>query len=76
LGGGIRTETVTITPAILKWIAEFDEFKGAWMAQPFDTLRLMTELVEWTQSNLERGELHKLIVIAVFVVVFLAIQPF
>lgn len=45
-------------------------------ATPFDTSRLMTELVEWTQANLERGELHKLIIISVFVVVFLAIHPF
>jgi Fic family protein len=45
-------------------------------AAPFDTPRLMTELLEWTRTNLENGELHKLIVIAVFVVVFLAIHPF
>jgi Fic family protein len=45
-------------------------------ATPFDTPRLMTELIEWTRPNLENGELHKLIVIAVFVVVFLAIHPF
>ena len=45
-------------------------------ATPFDTPRLMTQLVEWTRENFERGELHKLIVIAVFVVVFLAIHPF
>lgn len=45
-------------------------------ASPFDTPRLMTELVQWTNDNLESGELHKLIVIAVFVVVFLAIHPF
>ena len=45
-------------------------------ATPFDTPRLMTELVEWTQTNLENSELHELIVIAVFVVVFLAIHPF
>jgi Fic family protein len=45
-------------------------------ATPFDTPRLMTELIEWTQANLENGELHRLIVIAVFVVVFLAIHPF
>lgn len=45
-------------------------------ATPFDTPRLMTELVEWAQTNTENGELHKLIVIAVFVVVFLAIHPF
>lgn len=45
-------------------------------ATPFDTPHLMTELVEWTTENFESGELHKLIVIAVFVVVFLAIHPF
>jgi Fic family protein len=45
-------------------------------ATPFDTPRLMTELVEWAQTNTENGELHKLIVIAVFVVIFLAIHPF
>lgn len=45
-------------------------------ATPFDTPRLMVQLVEWTRENLESGQLHKLIVIAVFVVVFLAIHPF
>jgi len=45
-------------------------------ATPFDTPRLMIELLEWTQTNLDNGELHKLIVVAVFVVVFLAIHPF
>ncbi len=45
-------------------------------ATPFDTPHLMTELVEWAQVNLENGELHKLIVVAVFVVVFLEIHPF
>ena len=36
----------------------------------------MTELVQWTNENLDNGDLHKLIVIAIFVVVFLAIHPF
>ncbi|MEL7185921.1 MAG: Fic family protein [Pseudomonadota bacterium] len=45
-------------------------------ASPFDTQRLMGELVQWANDNLESGELHKLIVIAIFVVVFLAIHPF
>ena len=45
-------------------------------ATPFDTPRLMTELVEWTQSNLETKDLHALIVIALFIVVFLEIHPF
>lgn len=45
-------------------------------ATPFDTPRLMRELVDWTRAQLERGELHPLIVVAIFVVVFLAIHPF
>ncbi len=43
---------------------------------PFDTPRLMTELVNWTRESLEAKMLHRLIVIAVFVVVFLQIHPF
>lgn len=45
-------------------------------ATPFDTPRLMRELVAWTRSELSRKGLHPLIVIAVFVVVFLEIHPF
>jgi len=45
-------------------------------ASPFDTPRLMDELVEWTQTNLRHRETHPLLVIAVFVVVFLGIHPF
>ena len=45
-------------------------------ATPFETPRRMAELVGWTQSGLENVELHRLIVIAVFVLVFLAIHPF
>ena len=45
-------------------------------ATPFDTPRLMRELVDWTWQEFSRGTLHPLIVIAVFVVVFLEIHPF
>lgn len=45
-------------------------------ASPFDTPRLMGELVRWTNDSLACGNLHKLIIIAIFVVVFLAIHPF
>lgn len=45
-------------------------------ARPFDTPLLMTKLVEWTGDNLEDGDMHKLIVVAVFIAVFLAIHPF
>jgi Fic family protein len=45
-------------------------------ARPFDTPRLMTQLVDWTQANLEAEDLHPLIIIALFIVVFLEIHPF
>ena len=45
-------------------------------ATPFDTPRLMTELVGWTAGALEAAELHPLLVIALFTVVFLEIHPF
>ncbi|MGQ0711589.1 MAG: Fic family protein [Rhodoferax sp.] len=45
-------------------------------ATPFDTPRLMAELVSWANDEREKGHLHPLLVIAVFVVVFLEIHPF
>ncbi|GJL82572.1 MAG: cell division protein Fic [marine bacterium B5-7] len=45
-------------------------------ATPFDTPRLMEELIAWAQANLDGGELHPLISIALFIVVFLEIHPF
>lgn len=45
-------------------------------ATPFDTPRLMAELVGWSTDQIEREELHPLLIIAVFVVVFLEIHPF
>jgi len=45
-------------------------------ATPFDTPRLMEELLEWTSESLATRSLHPLLVIAVFVVVFLEIHPF
>ena len=45
-------------------------------AAPFDTPRLITELVEWTTANRDEKKLHPLITVALFVVVFLAIHPF
>ena len=45
-------------------------------APPFDTPRLMTELAEWTQAGLETENLHPLIAVAIFIVVFLEIHPF
>jgi len=45
-------------------------------AAPFDTRKLMKELVDWTNTHLTRKELHPLLVVAIFVVVFLHIHPF
>ena len=62
-------------------VAAFDE-NGAQIgivfetATPFDTPRLMTELVVWTLQEIDKGQLHRLLIISVFVVVFLEIHPF
>ena len=45
-------------------------------ATPFDTPKLMEELVEWTREAFEDKTLHPLLVIAIFIVVFLEIHPF
>jgi Fic family protein len=45
-------------------------------ASPFDTPRLMTALIEWLTKTLETQSQHPLVVIAVFIVTFLAIHPF
>jgi len=45
-------------------------------ATPFDTPRLMYELVLWVKNEREKVELHPLLIIAIFVVVFLEIHPF
>ena len=45
-------------------------------AAPFDTPALMTELIGWTNTQITSKELHPLLVIALFVVVFLHIHPF
>ncbi len=45
-------------------------------ASPFDTPRLMTELVSWVNAQRESKLLHPLLIAAIFVVVFLEIHPF
>jgi len=45
-------------------------------ATPFDTPRLMSELVEWTGEALKHKNLHPLLLIPIFAVVFLEIHPF
>jgi len=45
-------------------------------ATPFDTPRLMNELMTWVSDAREKAALHPLLIIAIFVVVFLEIHPF
>jgi Fic family protein len=45
-------------------------------ASPFDTPRLMAELVAWLKEAQELKRLHPLLIIAIFTVVFLEIHPF
>lgn len=65
-------------------VAAFDE-NGAQVgivfqtATPFDTPRLMTELVSWVsreRQSVDGARLHPLLIIALFVVTFLEIHPF
>lgn len=43
---------------------------------PFDTPREMEELVAWTAKAINEESFHPLLIVAIFVVVFLAIHPF
>lgn len=45
-------------------------------ATPFDTPRLMAELVAWVNEAREAAQLHPLLITAVCIVVFLEIHPF
>jgi len=45
-------------------------------ATPFDTPRLIAELIGWVAQEREKAQLHPLLVTAIFVVVFLEIHPF
>lgn len=62
-------------------VAAFDE-NGAQIgivfetASPFDTPRLMAELVAWVNDERDKAQLHPLLIIAIFVVAFLEIHPF
>jgi len=45
-------------------------------ATPFDTPRLMSDLVSWVQEERASEALHPLLIIAIWVVLFLEIHPF
>lgn len=62
-------------------VAAFDEI-GAQIGivfettTPFDTPRLMEELIDWYNNAIEEGVLHPLLITGIFIVVFLEIHPF
>jgi Fic family protein len=62
-------------------VAAFDE-QGSQIgivfqtATPFDTPRLMSELLAWVNQERQAAQLHPLLVIALCIVVFLEIHPF
>lgn len=45
-------------------------------ATPFDTPRLMEDIIKWTNNTLEDKYFHPIITIGVFVIHFLSIHPF
>jgi Fic family protein len=45
-------------------------------SSPFETPFKMEELINWTRQQLDEKQLHPLLVIAIFKVIFLAIHPF
>ena len=45
-------------------------------ATPFDTPHLMSELMQWMQSETREKHLHPLLLIGLCIVVFLAVHPF
>ena len=72
-----RGEYKTLSNAVAAYDASGKEIGIVFVtASPFDTPRLMAELIDWTRRNLNDPFLHPLIVVGVFVVHFLAIHPF
>ena len=45
-------------------------------ATPFETPRQMEELVQWARKAIDEKSMHPLLIVAVFIVQFLAIHPF
>lgn len=67
----------TLPSNVVAFDAEGREFGVVFAtATPFDTPREMDELVGWTRKAIDEEALHPLLIIAIFIVVFLAIHPF
>lgn len=43
---------------------------------PFETPKKMQELIEWTSNEIQKKEMHRLLIISTFIVVFLYLHPF
>jgi len=72
-----RGDYKTLSNAVSAFDAEGNNLGVVFQtAEPFDTPRLMTELIEWTNQQLQRGPHHPLLIIGAFVVSFLQIHPF
>jgi Fic family protein len=72
-----RGEYKTHTSHVMAFDAEGKEIGIVFeTATPFDTPHLMTELIAWTRKAVVEKQLHPLLIIAVFTVVFLEIHPF
>ena len=66
---------------LLAYSTKDEHHRGNYKTNPnnvsaFDTPRLMTELIDWTKDTLKTRDLHPLLVIAIFTIVFLEIHPF
>lgn len=71
-----RGEYKTTTNSIAAFDADGNQVGVVFeTASPFETPRLMAELVDWFRQARE-AELHPLVVVGIFVVVFLEIHPF
>lgn len=45
-------------------------------ATPLETPALMKNLIEWTNAEIQKKEMHPLLILGIFVVIFLHIHPF
>lgn len=67
----------TLNNHVVAFDAEGNEIGVVFQTEsPFNTPRAMESLVAWTDKTIREEALHPLLIIAVFVVVFLAIHPF
>lgn len=75
--GGHRGQYKTSSNSVVAFDADGQQVGTVFeTATPFETPRLMEELLTWFNETIEQRSLHPLITIGIFVVVFLEIHPF